>query len=424
MGRHRIQRCNTAELRDLVDPIGSRWYRPINSFDEVFPGVLLGDADTALSTQEIKDNNITHILNAAQGTNNHAYSGYVGTNPSYYAKLRNIKFMGIPAMDMPSFYIRPYLRQAADFIDKALKEGGRVLVHCVCGISRSAALVVAFLMLKRGMNVLTAVSTIKKKRNIYPNQGFMSQLCDLDYELRKTGELPADSVELGPGPLTMEREESPIRNMSAYPRFTLVPAKAMDTYTSTKNFVTPRRARSCERYDVSPRKTVADHHPLVEVPPRRETRSPSPSRQLVVVKPNLYDLNDNGVGGKVFDTYARYARTFSRPPSTVSKAPFDPYLSLLRQPRSYTYDNYDPLDIDLDTYRYMKAKSSFLPETIVTATPVYRSYRIVPERADVYGSSSYIPAYPYTQRYLPSPATHPAAYRALTATPISRTIWI
>lgn len=48
----------------------------------------------------------------------------MGTNPTYYAKLRNVKFLGVPAMDMPSFYIRPYLRQAADFINNALKEGG------------------------------------------------------------------------------------------------------------------------------------------------------------------------------------------------------------------------------------------------------------------------------------------------------------
>lgn len=424
MGRRRIQRCNTAELRDLLDPIGSRWYRPVNSFDEVFPGILLGDADTALSTQEIKDNNITHILNAAQGTNNHAYSGYVGTNPTYYGKLRNVKFMGIPAMDMPSFYIRPYLRQAADFIDKALKEGGRVLVHCVCGISRSATLVVAFLMLKRGMNVQSAVSTIKKKRNIYPNQGFMSQLCDLDYELRKTGELPAENVEKAPEPIITDREESPIRNLSAYPRFTLVPAKAMDTYTSTKSFVHPRRARSCERYD-APRKVIQDHHPLVEMPVRRESRSPSPSRPLSITYPSAYDP-DTGVDSKVFDTYARYARSFSKPVSTVSKVPFDPYLSLLRQPRTYSYDKYYPVDnIDYDTYRYLRAKSPYLPETTVTSTPVYRTYRLVPDSSDVYGSANYVPAYPYTQRYVPSTVNnYPYSYHAITSTPVTRTIWI
>lgn len=420
MGRHRVQRCNTAELRDLLDPVGSRWYRPINNFDEVFPGVLLGDVDTALSTQEIKDNGITHILNAAHGTNNQAYGGYVGTNPTYYAKLRNVKFLGVPAMDMPSFYIRPYLRQAADFIDKALKEGGRVLVHCQCGISRSAALVVAFLMLKRNMNVQTAVSTIKKKRNIYPNHGFLSQLCDLDYELRRSGELPADNAEIQLPPISTEREESPIRNLSAYPRFTLVPAKAMDTYTTTKNYVNPRRARSCERYDV-PRRSVPDTHPLVEMPQRRE-RSPSPARHLSITYPTKYEDVDNDVGPKVFDTYARYARTFAnnKPVSTVSSVPFDPYLSLLRQPRSYSYDKYYPLDIDYDTYRYLRAKSPFLPEASVTSTPLYRTYKIVPER-------TFVPAYP---RYVPSsvtaityPVSYHRTYTTSSLSPVSR-IWI
>ncbi|KAG0692623.1 Dual specificity protein phosphatase 13 isoform A [Chionoecetes opilio] len=419
MGRRKVQRCNTAELRDLLDPVGSRWYRPVNSFDEVFPGVLLGDADTALSTHEIKDNGITHVLNAAQGTNNHAYSGYVGTNPTYYGKLRNVKFMGIPAMDMPSFYIRPYLRQAADFIDKALKEGGRVFVHCVCGISRSASLVVAFLMLKRGMNVTTAVSTIKKKRNVYPNQGFLSQLCDLDYELRKSGELPAENPDLGLPPITTEREESPIRNLSTYPRFTLVPDRAMDTYTNTKSFVAPRRARSCERYD-APRRSLQDHHPLVEMPQLRQSRSPSP-RRLSIAYPTHYEGPDYDVGTKVFDTYGRYARSFAKPISTVSKPSFDPYLSLLREPRTYSYDNYYPLDTDYHTYRYLRAKSPFLPEITAAPTPVYRSYKMVPDRSDVYGSPSYVPAYPYTQRYIPSAVSYPSAYRT---TPITRTIWI
>lgn len=251
----------------------------------------------------------------------------------------------------------------------------------------------------------------------------MSQLCDLDYELRKTGELPAENVDAPLAPITTEREESPIRNLSAYPRFTLVPAKAMDTYTNTKNFVNPRRARSCERYD-APRKSIQDHHPLVEMPQPRASRSPSPARQLSITYPTAYEGADNDVGSKVFDTYARYARSFDRPLSTVSKTPFDPYLSLLRQPRTYSYDKYYPLDIDYDTYRYLRAKSPFLPETVVTSTPVYRTYKIVPDRSDVWGTTSYVPAYPYTQRYIPSVVNYPSTYRTITSTPITRTIWI
>ena len=38
---------------------------------------------------------------------------------------------------------------------------GKVLVHCQCGISRSTALVAAFLMMRRGMTVQQALGTIR-----------------------------------------------------------------------------------------------------------------------------------------------------------------------------------------------------------------------------------------------------------------------
>ena len=53
------------------------------------------------------------------------------------------------------------------------------------GVSRSATLVVAFLMLKQRMNVIDAVSTIKAKRDIFPNDGFLKQLCILNKEIHE-----------------------------------------------------------------------------------------------------------------------------------------------------------------------------------------------------------------------------------------------
>ncbi|CAL4127387.1 unnamed protein product [Meganyctiphanes norvegica] len=187
MVRARVQRCSSGELkRLLLEPSGGRYYPPTNPYDEVFPGVLLADADTALSTSVLKDLGVTHVLNAAQGHNSDVYGGYVNTNMSYYRR-HNIGFLGIPAMDMPAFYMKPYFEEAAEFINNALKMNGKVLVHCQCGISRSAALVLAFLILKRGMTVQTAMATVSARRNIFPNQGFMEQLCDLDYEQRTSG---------------------------------------------------------------------------------------------------------------------------------------------------------------------------------------------------------------------------------------------
>ncbi|XP_042216162.1 protein phosphatase Slingshot homolog 1-like isoform X2 [Homarus americanus] len=421
MGRRRIQRCNTRELKSLLlEPSGGRWYRPVNSYDEVFPGVLLGDSDTALSTQEIKDLGITHILNAAQGHNNTAYDGYVSTSPSYYAKLKGLKYYGIPALDMPGFYIKPYLRDAADFINGALKQGGRVLVHCQCGISRSAALVVGFLMLKRNMNVQTALATIKKKRNVFPNQGFLSQLCDFDYELRRSGDLPDNPEDRPVSPiLELERESSPFRNPAAYPRFTLVPSKVFDTYTSTKNYVKPSRASSLDRYE-PPRKNFQDN-PLVDSSTRSSRgmspgRAVSPSRAMSPARRGslsfLYDDDDLLENPKVFDTYRRYTRSSTSPlptaPYVSSLAkPYDPYVSM-RYPKSYYYDRYysqptyeyiNNLGRYYDTYKYNRAASPFsAPSTTVAPASIYRTYRVYPDRAYLMGSS-YTPPYPYTEKY-------------------------
>lgn len=452
MGRRRIQRCNTMELRDLLlDPAGGRWFRPINSADEVFPGVLLGDADTALSTHELRDLGVTHVLNAAQGHNNPAYNGYVSTNPTYYAKMKNLKFMGIAAMDMPGFYIRPYLSQAADFIHNALKEGGRVLVHCQCGISRSAALVCGFFMLKRGMNVQTALATIKKKRNIFPNQGFLSQLCDLDYELRRSGDLPdkGEPPQLAPIVVDKEREPSPAKNPASYPRFSLVPTKMFDTYTSTKNYVVPRRARSVDRYE-TPRLSYQDHA-LVDSR-LRDSRSPvralSPARRSSVTF-GTYDDDDIDIEPpKVFDTYRRYARSVTGPlvppsatyVSTLAR-PYDPYVSpktlASRTPKSFYFDDYyyDPnyeyasnLSKYYDSYKYNRTASPFtVAGSTVAPASLYRTYKMLPDRAYLVGTSYTNPsAYPYSEKYIPAVSKYPSTYRTLnhsTLSPLTR-VWI
>lgn len=68
---------------------------------------------------------------------------------------------------------------------------GRVLVHCVSGVSRSAAIVIAFLMLKRRMSFKEAIKSVREKRCICPNDGFMTQLCVLHHELHGVQELPS-----------------------------------------------------------------------------------------------------------------------------------------------------------------------------------------------------------------------------------------
>jgi len=48
------------------------------------------------------------------------------------------------------------------------------------GISRSATIAIAYLMIKKGYRAKEAVEKIKKARDIRPNNGFLKQLAQLD----------------------------------------------------------------------------------------------------------------------------------------------------------------------------------------------------------------------------------------------------
>eukprot|EP00918_Siedleckia_nematoides_P084327 GHVU01185170.1.p1 GENE.GHVU01185170.1~~GHVU01185170.1.p1 ORF type:complete len:356 (+),score=49.01 GHVU01185170.1:123-1190(+) len=152
---------------------------PKNKYDEVYPGIILGNHYLAYATGELKKLKITHILNACQGTS----FSQVDTNQQTY-DIFGIKFMGIKAMDTSAFNLAPFFPAAADFIDEALKTPqGKVYVHCHQGISRSATLVTVFLMTKRGMTAPDALKTIRAKRSVMPNHGFLKQIANLHNEI-------------------------------------------------------------------------------------------------------------------------------------------------------------------------------------------------------------------------------------------------
>lgn len=53
-----------------------------------------------------------------------------------------------------------------------IKSGGRVLVHCAKGISRSACVVLAFLLYRKSLRLQDALDFLRSKRPVYPNVGF------------------------------------------------------------------------------------------------------------------------------------------------------------------------------------------------------------------------------------------------------------
>ena len=69
-----------------------------------------------------------------------------------------------------------------------ISKGGKVLLHCVAGISRSATICIAYLMKHGGFNLLEAYNYTKMKRPIIkPNCGFFRQLIQYEKVLYGAG---------------------------------------------------------------------------------------------------------------------------------------------------------------------------------------------------------------------------------------------
>ncbi|XP_045130630.1 dual specificity protein phosphatase 3-like isoform X2 [Portunus trituberculatus] len=148
--------------------------------DECYPGLYIGDLGAAKNKTYLQKIGVTHVLNTAQGSE----FATVDTDASFYKNV-GIKYMGMKLLDFPSANIAQYFESGADFIEEALSGGGKILVHCFMGVSRSSTIACAYLMLKKNMTAIDAIQTLRRNRAICPNEGFLRQLADLDNKLRK-----------------------------------------------------------------------------------------------------------------------------------------------------------------------------------------------------------------------------------------------
>lgn len=148
--------------------------------DEVFPGIFIGDAGAAKNKEYLKRIGVTHVLNTAEGNR----FGMVNTNKDYY-RGTDIKYMGVQLVDLSITNIAKHFYEVADFIESGLSGGGKVMVHCLMGMSRSSTCVLAFLMIKHRFSAEEALKMVRLNRDIRPNDGFLHQLAELDNKLRR-----------------------------------------------------------------------------------------------------------------------------------------------------------------------------------------------------------------------------------------------
>eukprot|EP00049_Salpingoeca_infusionum_P025986 m.23033 g.23033 ORF g.23033 m.23033 type:complete len:368 (+) comp8443_c0_seq1:588-1691(+) len=109
-----------------------------------------------------------------------------------------VQYCCIPIRDSWNQNIVSHFDEAFAFINSCKQAGGRILVHCVAGISRSPSFAIAYLMQHEGMSLFDAYSLVKSRRpSISPNLDFMGELTQFEKRLAKERGVPVTGWNCG-----------------------------------------------------------------------------------------------------------------------------------------------------------------------------------------------------------------------------------
>ena len=152
------QPCLLWEKADKIE----RWRRHVTY---VTNSIFIGSEWVAKNEALLRKHGVTHILNAA--------SQIVTSAPGFVT-------MNLSMVDGGGESLLSHVFATTLFIDEALRQKGKVLVHCVEGVSRSVALVIAYFILKEKIDYQTMFKRIRTKRRVAgPNPKFIAQLIQL-----------------------------------------------------------------------------------------------------------------------------------------------------------------------------------------------------------------------------------------------------
>jgi hypothetical protein len=133
---------------------------------EIFPWLYLGNARDACDFTALAEKNIKYILNISKED-----------SPEGSPESRGYRYMKLSLDDNSDVPIAQYFDISHKFIEDARARNTGVLVHCRKGVSRSATIVIAYVMKHQGIPFEDAFEYVKQKRSIInPNLGFVLAL--------------------------------------------------------------------------------------------------------------------------------------------------------------------------------------------------------------------------------------------------------
>jgi hypothetical protein len=138
--------------------VGLPWYSKYRYFfsesNEVIPNLFLGSSFNAYNNNELDRKNINIILNITDEIDN------------FYEGKNNLIYYKFPIRDNNLDDISSILNESYNVIEHHLELGDRVLVHCYMGASRSASVVIHYIMKKYGVSYEHTVNLVKRGRPV------------------------------------------------------------------------------------------------------------------------------------------------------------------------------------------------------------------------------------------------------------------
>lgn len=151
--------------REFVPEIKKNEY-----LNKIANNLYLGNIDGATEYKYFVKEGITHVLSM------------VGEKSPKYESRYNITRKVLNIEDSPAQNIIQYFKECINYIENANK----TYVYCLAGISRSATIVIAYLMWKTHSNYSEVLKYVNTKRTYAnPNDGFQEQLIIFENLLKK-----------------------------------------------------------------------------------------------------------------------------------------------------------------------------------------------------------------------------------------------
>lgn len=206
---HRRPRAQTSPL--LPRHIDHQTWFSDPRFDGSFPSrvlpfLYLGNLNHAQNAYMLHALGITHVVsvgecalvpppNIATSDSSSGYHLVAGRGPGGHGSLwmeereGRIKVLDIKGVcDDGIDSLQHQLGPVCDWIERARAEGGKILVHCRVGVSRSATVTIAYVMKHLAISLVDAYLIVRSRRLnvlIQPNMRLLYNLCGWEVELAR-----------------------------------------------------------------------------------------------------------------------------------------------------------------------------------------------------------------------------------------------